>query len=220
MDRPFLAETVGVVQEGADPLAFDKAMLNFGYPVGGITLGDEVGIDVSAKVVKNLSGDPKDGFLGVRMEGSDLTILDDMVAAGLLGKKAGKGWLDYSGKGKGPKPLNAEAKAISEKYRHPTRDISKQPIDEVFERCYLRFIQEAALCVQDGVIGSPREADIGAVFGVGFPPFLGGPFMWIDAVGAQTVVDKMSRLQDEHGARFEPPQLLVDYAKGNKLFHP
>ena len=107
-----------------------------------------------------------------------------------------------------------------EKYRHPTRDISKEPIDAVFERCFLRFVQEAVHCVQDDIVASPRMADIGAVFGVGFPPFIGGPFMWIDAVGAQTVVDKMERLRDVHGERFAPPQLLVDYAKAGKLFHP
>jgi enoyl-CoA hydratase/long-chain 3-hydroxyacyl-CoA dehydrogenase len=216
---PFLAETVGVVQEGADPLAFNKAMRSFGYPVGGIELGDEVGIDVSAKVVDNLAGDPKDGFLGIRMEGGDLNLIKDMVAAGLLGKKSGKGWLDHT-TGQKPPPLCKEAQELAQKYRHPTRDISKLPIDEVFERCYLRFIQEAVICVQEDVVASPKMADIGAVFGVGFPPFLGGPFMWIDKVGAQTVVDKMEALRQEHGDRFAPPQLLVDHAKGGKLFHP
>jgi enoyl-CoA hydratase/long-chain 3-hydroxyacyl-CoA dehydrogenase len=216
---PFIAETMGVMQEGCDPLAFDKAMTGFGYPVGGVALGDEVGIDIAAHVVKNLAG-PTPRYLGVRMEGGDLNVLDDMVAAGLLGKKTGKGWLDHTTGAKGQKPLCAEAKVIIEKYRHPTRDISKQPIEEVFERCYLRFIGEAIHCLQDEVIATPRAADIGAVFGIGFPPFRGGPFMWIDAVGAQTVADKMSALADDHGDRFAPPQLLLDYAKGGKLFHP
>merc|ERR1719240_2543358 len=112
-------------------------MTNFGYPVGGVTLGDEVGLDVTSKVVKNLVGEtPK--FLGVRMEGGDLSMLDEMVEAGFLGKKSGKGFLDHSTGAKGPKPLNADAKAILDKYRHPSRDISKMPADEVFERCYLR----------------------------------------------------------------------------------
>ena len=216
---PFMAESTGVIQEGADPLKFDKAMKDFGYPVGGLTLGDEVGHDVSAKVVKNLIGE-KPKYLGERMEGGDLGILDEMVAQGLLGKKSGKGWFDHSKGGKGPKDLCAEAVALAQKYRHPTRDISKQPIEEVFERCFLRFVAETAHCLQDGIIGSPREGDIGAVFGVGFPPFLGGPFMWIDGVGAQTVVDKMERLRQEHGDRFAPPQILVDYAKAGKRFHP
>jgi len=214
---PFLAESTAVLQEGADPKAFNKAMTDFGYPVGGLTLGDEVGIDVSAKVVKNLMGD-QPRYLGVRMSGGDLTILDDMVAAGFLGKKSGKGYFDHTVKGK-DKPLNADALKLMEKYRHPTRDVSKVPIAEIFERCFLRFVGETVFCLQDGVIKSPRDGDIGAVFGVGFPPFLGGPFMWIDTVGPATVVEKMQRLADEHGERFAPPQLLVDKAKAGKTFH-
>ena len=94
----------------------------------------------------------------------------------------------------------------------------------------------------DDVIASPRDGDIGAVFGVGFPPFLGGPFMYIDTVGAQTIADKMKALEQanpnpnsnpnpnptptpnqaleqEHGAQFAPPQMLLDYAAAGKKFH-
>ena len=117
-------------------------------------------------------------------------------------------------------PLSDFAKSLNSKYRKPDKDLSKVPIDQVFERCFLRFISEAVHCVQDGIIATPREGDIGAVFGVGFPPFLGGPFQWIDAVGAQTVVDKMERLRQAEGERFAPPQLLLDHAKANKPFHP
>jgi enoyl-CoA hydratase/long-chain 3-hydroxyacyl-CoA dehydrogenase len=215
---PFIAESMAVVQEGADPLKFDKAMKDFGYPVGGMTLSDEVGHDVTQKVVKNLIG-PNPKYLGVRMEGANLEILNDMVDAGFYGKKSGKGWFDHTVKGK-EKVLNAEAQKLAEKYRHPTKDISKVPIEQVFERCFLRFLKEASHCLEDGVIATPRDADIGAVFGIGFPPFHGGPFMYIDSVGAQSVVDKMERLRDEHGEQFAPPQILLDYAKADKLFHP
>lgn len=144
--------------------------------MGGLTLGDEVGLDVTAKVVKNLMG-PQPKFLGERMEGGDLSILDDMVAAGFLGKKAGKGWFDHTGGGK-EKKLNAEALKLNEKYKHPTKDLSKTPIDEVFERCFLRFLKETIHCLEDGIVATARDGDIGAVFGIGFPPFLGGPFMY------------------------------------------
>ena len=204
---PFLSESMAVVQEGADPLKFNKAMLDFGYPVGGLSLGDEVGLDVALHAASSLFGE-QPTCLGVRMEGGDLGILEEMVAAGNLGKKTGKGWLDHT-TGQKPPPLSEPAKALLVKYRDSSKDISKVPIDEVFERCFLRFVSEAAHCVQDDIIASPRVGDIGAVFGVGFPPFIGGPFMWIDAVGAQTVVDKMERLRAEH-----------EVAYGNRAIEP
>ena len=115
--------------------------------------------------------------------------------------------------------MATEALALAAKYRHPTKDVSKVPIDEVFERCYLRFVSEAVHCLQDGIIASPRDGDIGAVFGVGFPPFLGGPFMYVDAVGAKTVVAAMDRLAAQHGEQFAPPDLLKKHADEGKPFH-
>ena len=94
------------------------------------------------------------------------------------------------------------------------------PIEEVFERCFLRFIKETVHCLEDGIVASARDGDIGAVFGVGFPPFLGGPFMYIDMAGAQAVVDKLERLHQAEGEQFAPPRMLLDYAKAGKKFHP
>ena len=87
------------------------------------------------------------------------------------------------------------------------------------ERVVLRFVSEAVHCLQSGVIASARDGDIGAVFGVGFPPFLGGPFMYVDAVGAKEVVARMEALQKAHGDQFAPPQLLLDHAASGKPFH-
>ena len=74
-------------------------------------------------------------------------------------------------------------------------------------------------CLMDDVIASPRDGDIGAVFGVGFPPFRGGPFMWMDTLGPQVVVQKLQKLEAEFGPHFAPPQLLVDKAAKGELFH-
>ena len=129
---PFLSESLAVVQQGVDPLKLNKGLTDFGYPVGGITLADEVGIDVATHVCHNLVGEqPK--FLGVRMEGGDLSMLDDFVSAGLLGKKAGKGFFDHGGKEK-KKPIAKEAQELLDKYRHPTKDASKLPIEEASGR--------------------------------------------------------------------------------------
>lgn len=117
------------------------------------------------------------------------------------------------------KPISAEAKAILDKYRHPTKDASTLPIEAVVERCFLRFISEAVHCLESGVIATPRDGDIGAIMGIGFPPFLGGPFMWVDTVGPAVVVEKMEALRAEHGEQFAPPQMLLDKAKAGATFH-
>jgi len=217
---PMATEALGCVQQGVDPVQLNEAMLAFGYPVGPVFLLDEVGIDVTTKVVYNLIGE-QPRYLGVRMEGADLSMMKDFVAAGLLGKKTGKGFFDHSakGKGKGPKPVHPEAQEIIAKYRHPTKDYSNAPIDDAVERVVMRFVLEAVHCLESGVISSARDGDIGAVFGVGFPPFRGGPFMWIDTVGPQVIVDKCRALEAEHGAQFAPPQLLVEKAAKGELFH-
>ena len=93
------------------------------------------------------------------------------------------------------------------------------PIEDAVERCALRFCVEAVHCLQDGIIASARDGDIGAVFGVGFPPFRGGPFMWMDTLGPQVVVQKLQKLEAEFGPHFAPPQLLVDKAAKGELFH-
>jgi len=87
------------------------------------------------------------------------------------------------------------------------------------DRMASRFLIEAAMCLQDEIIENPVDGDIGAIMGIGFPPFKGGPFRYMDQVGVDKVVDTMSKLRDTHGEHFEPPQILVDYAKAGKKFH-
>lgn len=169
-------------------------------------------------VVDNLVGEaPK--FLGERMGGANLDIFPAFIDAGLCGRKTGKGFLDYSDPKAKDKPIHADAKKIIADFKHPTKSVAGVPVPELVDRLVLRFVSEAVHCLQSGVVGSAREGDIGAVFGIGFPPFLGGPFMYIDRVGAQTIVDKMEALRKEHGEQFAPPELLVEHAKAGKLFH-
>jgi enoyl-CoA hydratase/long-chain 3-hydroxyacyl-CoA dehydrogenase len=215
---PMAVETLACVQQGVDPIKLNQAKMDFGWPVGPISLLDEVGIDVTTHVLKNLLGE-QPRYLGLRMDGADLGIMDDFVAAGLLGKKSGKGFFDHSVKAKGPKPVHPEAAKILAKYQHPTKDSSKVPMDQIVERIALRFCVETMYCLQDGIISSAREGDIGAVFGIGFPPFRGGPFMWMDAVGLPTIVEKLQALEKEHGPHFAPPQILLDKAAKGETFH-
>lgn len=91
--------------------------------------------------------------------------------------------------------------------------------EEIQQRLVYRFINEAAFCLQDGIIRAPADGDIGAVFGIGFPPFLGGPFRMLDSTGTSKIVDQMLRYRDAKGPQFEPAQILKDYAASGKKFH-
>jgi enoyl-CoA hydratase/long-chain 3-hydroxyacyl-CoA dehydrogenase len=215
---PCMVEACALLQQGADPQKLNEAMPKAGYPVGVLSLCDEVGIDVANKVVGNLIGEqPK--FLGVRMEGADLGMLKAFVDKGLLGRKAGAGFYDYSVKEK-KKPINKAALDVIAQFRDASNSSAEGlGLDELNERLMLRFVKEAVHCLESGVIETAREGDIGAVFGVGFPPFLGGPFMYVDAVGAKTVVAAMDRLAAQHGEQFAPPDLLKKHADEGKPFH-
>jgi len=107
---------------------------------------------------------------------------------------------------------------IMQKYAvTPKRELN----DEDFRmRLLSRFANEAVLCLQDGIIASPSDGDIGMVFGLGFPAFLGGPFRFIDSYGAGKLVAKMQEFQGVYGDMFTPCQLLLDHAKDpSKKFH-
>lgn len=82
----------------------------------------------------------------------------------------------------------------------------------------MRFIVEALYCLQDGVIRNARDGDVAAVMGIGFPPFRGGPFMYIDKLGADHVVSRLKALEAEHGAQYAPPEILLKHAKDGTPF--
>jgi 3-hydroxyacyl-CoA dehydrogenase/enoyl-CoA hydratase/3-hydroxybutyryl-CoA epimerase len=90
---------------------------------------------------------------------------------------------------------------------------------EVAQRCALRLVDEAARCYDDGLVASARDGDVGAVRGVGFPAFRGGPFRYVDEVGASEIVRRLEHLVRERGARFTPAPLLVCMARGEGTFH-
>jgi 3-hydroxyacyl-CoA dehydrogenase len=198
-------------------------MEQFGFPVGPITLLDEVGIDIAAHVAKELIP-----HFGSRFNSADWTAMDQMLEKQFLGRKTQKGFYLYDESrsplttlknlGRQRKPINPEMRDIFRKhYRKPQlRSITAQDIQL---RIALRMVNEAVFCLQDEVLRSPEDGDVGAVFGLGFPPFTGGPFHYIDAEGATKVVANLKRFADHFGAHFEPAPLLVDMAKLGKRFY-
>lgn len=212
---PFMSEVTALIKDGADLESLDKAMKEFGMPVGPITLSDEVGLDVSSHVGKFMAG----ADLGDRLAGGDIAMMNVMVEKGWLGRKAGKGFYLYpkDAKKSDKKQLNPEVVAMLAQFQKGgKRSISHE---EIQKRMISRFVNEAAYCLQDGIIRSAVDGDIGAVFGIGFPPFLGGPFRMLDITGTKQFVDKMYQFRDTHGPQFEPCQLLKDMAASGKKFH-
>jgi enoyl-CoA hydratase / long-chain 3-hydroxyacyl-CoA dehydrogenase len=219
---PYMVEVTALAKQGIKLELLDSAMKDFGMPVGPITLCDEVGIDVSNHVGKFMST----ADLGDRMLGGDQTLISKMVEKGWLGRKTGKGFYIYpptvpgkKGGSNGPKQLNSEMLTMMKEFI-PNANSVTIPKEEIQQRLISRFINEAAYCLQDGIIRNPVDGDIGAVFGIGFPPFLGGPFRLLDATGTKQMVDKMYTFRDKFGPQFEPCQLLKDYAASGKKFHP
>ncbi|MCO5234045.1 MAG: 3-hydroxyacyl-CoA dehydrogenase NAD-binding domain-containing protein [Chitinophagales bacterium] len=209
---PLMNESQLLLDEGADILQVDKVMNLFGFPVGPITLADEVGIDVGAHI---MSGELMQEMLAARPKFKVSKTLLEISKEGYKGRKNKKGFYQYDEKGK--KISGQVDGQIYSFYGGNSR--KKMDANEIQMRCAMAMVNEAALCLQEGIISNPLDGDIGAVFGLGFPPFRGGPFRYIDSIGAQTAVDTLNQLAAKYGERFEPAQILIDYANGNKKFY-
>ena len=146
-------------------------------------------------------------------------MISELVQNGFLGRKSGKGCYVYTGKKGKNRSVNTEAETLLEKYRVPIK--GSHDVEEVQLRLISRFVNEAIFCLQEGILSSPVDGDIGAVFGLGFPPFRGGPFRFVDSYGAQNLLDRINKFREVYGEHFEPAPLLVEHAKDpSKRFYP
>ena len=204
---PYITESGRLLNDGARIEAIDAAMTDFGFPVGPLTLLDEVGLDIAGK-----SGAILNAAFGSRMRAS--ASLLRIIDAGHLGRKSRRGFYLYDEDGK-------RTHGDPWVYTFSTTCNDRKEFDAQLmqDRAILPLLNEAVRCLEDGIIASPRDGDIGAVFGIGFPPFLGGPFRYLDARGIADVV----RLLDEFNAhlpgRYTPAALLRDMAARNGKFH-
>jgi 3-hydroxyacyl-CoA dehydrogenase/enoyl-CoA hydratase/3-hydroxybutyryl-CoA epimerase len=208
---PLLGEALNMLEEGADALQLDSVLKKFGFPVGPITLMDEVGIDVGAHI---MSGELMQHFISTRKGVKASDGLKRMFDAGYHGRKNKKGFYQYDENGKKKKELDANVYGF-----FGGNNRKKFDEKEIYERIGMSMVSEAALCLQEGIISNALDGDVGAVFGLGFPPFRGGPFRYMDTLGLQGTVDLFNKLAQNHGDRFLPPQILVDMAKSGKKFY-
>jgi 3-hydroxyacyl-CoA dehydrogenase / enoyl-CoA hydratase / 3-hydroxybutyryl-CoA epimerase len=203
---PYLNEAARMLEEGVAVETLDKAMTDFGFPVGPVTLMDEVGIDVGAKVSHVLHA-----AFGERM--APPPAMARVVEDGRLGRKSKRGFYLYQDDKK--KGVDGTVYALLG-VAQPRRDVDPHVIQE---RLLFAFLNEAVLCLQDGILRSPRDGDVGAIFGLGFPPFLGGPFRYLDHLGARFAAEVLERLTTQHGPRFQPAELLVSMSRDGRSFH-
>ena len=204
----YMNEAGRLLDEGATIESIDKALLDFGFPVGPITLFDEVGIDVGGKV-----GEVMSEAFGARMAPSES--LRRVVESGRTGRKGRAGFYLYDKDGeKG----DVDA-TVYELFPHGATRREIEPA-EIQERCVLAMVNEAARCLDEGVLRSARDGDVGAVFGIGFPPFRGGPFRYVDSEGASFIVEQLTSLNGRFPGRFSPAEVLLDHARNLRRFYP
>ena len=220
---PYINEAGILLDQGVAVDLIDKALVDFGFPVGPITLIDEVGLDVAVKAGKIMAEAFPD-----RMQPAQS--IQAVVTAGRYGRKSQKGFYTYDKEGKkgevdpsvyalflapGSIPV---AKTITPPTDVPARD--DMPTAQIQQRTVLAMLNEAARCLSDGIIKSARDGDVGAVFGIGFPPFRGGPFRYMDTLGVQTVVQRLEDLNARFPGRYEPADLLLEMARRRQVFYP
>ena len=204
---PYVSEAVRLLREGCRVEDVDRAMTDFGMPVGPIALLDDIGLDVAAK-----AGEVLRAAFPERMQaGGD----DALLAAGRVGRKGGRGFYDYdNGKRGGPSPDVYEILGV----RRP--EASALPADLIEARLVLPMVNEAAFCLSDGVVRNPARLDLAMIFGIGFPPFRGGLLRHADSLGAAHVLGGLESLARRIGPRFTPAPLIRDLARSGGTFHP
>jgi len=203
---PYLNEAAFLLEEGVSVQAIDDACLDFGMPMGPLRLMDEIGIDVGVKVAQILF----EG-LGDRMKPSAFT--PKIVAQEFLGKKNGKGFYLYDEAGK----VLEENAAVKE---FLPKKVTKMNEATIQMRLFLPMINEAANILQDGIVATAADVDLGLIFGIGFPPFRGGLLRYADAEGLERIVKVIEKFAKEVDSnRYKLSDYLQDLVAGSKKFY-
>lgn len=203
----YLSEAARLLAEGVSVESVDRAAVAFGMPLGPFALLDEIGLDTANHAAAVL-----EGAFGKRIGGTT-PVLAGMVERGRLGRKSGRGFYRYRDGRRGsadPEPARLAGAAAR-------KDL---PPETLQERLILAMVNEAAVCLEDGVVRDARDLDVAMVMGTGFPPFRGGLLRYADEIGIAVLENRLSRLADAHGERFRPSGLLRDMVRADRRFHP
>ncbi|WP_295997245.1 FAD-dependent oxidoreductase [Rugamonas sp.] len=204
----YVLEGLAMLAEGVAPALIDNAGLQAGMPVGPLALTDEVSSQLLDRIDRQSARDLGADYQ--RRPGQEVAAT--MAALGRIGKKAGLGFYDY--------PAGAKKRlwpGLGELYPRAAR----QPnVAQLVERLTVVQAVEAARCMEEGVLTTARDADVGAILGWGFPAFLGGPLSMVDGAGLAAFVARCERLAAAHGPRFAAPALLATMAEQGLSFYP
>ncbi len=204
----FLDEAMRLLEEGATVEAVDRAARSFGFPVGPCALLDEIGLDVAAHVSRALA-------VALPQPGGANDAVGGLHDAGFRGRKSGRGFYTYE-------PRHARhGKVNPEVYSYLGGDRAARvapPREELEDRLAYTFAGETVRCLQEEIVACARDADIGAVLGLAFPPFRGGPLHWLDQLGLEHAAARMETLALHNGERFRAPPLLLDTARAGRRF--
>ena len=208
---PYLIESAWMFEEGVEAQRIDRLLEDFGMPMGPITLVDEVGLDVGCKVAKVL-----ESAYGSRMHVPGAL---SAVAASVdtLGRKTGAGFYLYRN---GQKKPNREVARLVEQVRNqegvPARELTD---DEIVDRAILIMVNEAARCIEEGVVDDPEALDLAMVMGTGFAPFRGGLLRYADQRGIDEIMRRLSEFAATFGDRFKPAPLIEKIAGNGGHFY-
>lgn len=203
---PYINEAMRCLLEGEPIEHIDGALVKAGFPVGPLQLLDEVGIDVGSKITPVLQQAWGERFAAPAA--FEAVLKDDRK-----GRKNGKGFYLYGGRRGGKKPDPTLYSLLG------LQPAARQSEAQIAERCIMMMLNEAARCLDEGVIRCARDGDIGAVFGIGFPPFLGGPFRYMDQRGAAEIAQTLRALMRQHGERFAPCEALLQAEQQQRKFY-
>ena len=211
---PYFAGFIGLVNEGVDFLRIDKVMEKFGWPMGPGYLLDVVGIDTAHHANAVMAAGYPD-----RMAAKEKTAIDVMFEAQRFGQKNGKGFYAYvpDKKGVPKKTVDPDAQELLKPLARVDNSASITDQD-IIDRMMLPLIIECSRCLEDGIVNTPVEVDIAMVYGLGFPPFRGGPFRYADAVGLKALCDNAAKFVSL-GKLYEPTKQMLQLAAAGGTFH-
>ncbi len=206
----YLNEALLLLEENAEIEQVDAAMTRFGFPMGPYQLFDLVGLDVAAKITEEMSRHAAGRARTVN------TAAKKLADAGYLGQKGTRGFYHYT-----KERDRSRRKNVNETIYAFFGGARRKMLDPetLQERLALMMVNEAVACLGEGLLASARDGDLGAVFGLGFPPFRGGPFRYIDAETPPAVAARLARLKARHGPRFTPALLLQEHARTDTPFY-